>query len=179
MELFIRSESSADFQAVKYIHDLTFGNNAEGILVEKLRGASDFVPGLSIVAETNGKVVGHALFYPIKIRDGNTVNISLSLAPVSVHPAYQKRGIGKAMIREGIERAKSYGYRSVIVIGHAGYYAKFGFQKASVLGIRSAFNVPEDAFMAIELEAEGLKGVKGIAEYPEQFFSVSIAGPAS
>lgn len=178
MELLIRTEIASDFPAVKFIHDLAFGGNYESILVEKLRIGPDFVPELSLVAESNGRILGHILFYPVHINDGHVLHTSLALGPLSVHPAYQKKGIGGALITEGLKRAGAKSYRSVMVMGHTDYYAKFGFRKASLFGIRSGFSAPEDTYLAIELIEGSLKNIKGLAEYPAQFLSAGITQSA-
>ena len=76
---------------------------------------------------------------------------TLSLAPMSVLPNYQKMGIGSKLIEYGIKAAKKAGYSSIIVLGHSDYYPRFGFVPASTFGIKSPFEVHDNAFMALEL----------------------------
>lgn len=92
---------------------------------------------------------------------------SLALAPVSVLPNFQGRGIGTALIREVLQRAASAGHPSVIVLGHPDYYPRFGFQPASGFGVRAPFDVPDEAFMALELERGALQ--PGIIRYSAAF----------
>ena len=94
------------------------------------------------------------------------------MAPMSVVPEYQRRGVGKQLVTEGLKRAKSIGYKSVIVLGHSEYYPKFGFEPASKWNIKAPFDVPDNVFLAIELEEGGLKGVSGAVEYPDEFNDV-------
>lgn len=169
MNIIIRPETEEDQSGIKVINDLAFGHNNEGILIRKLRNTRDFIPGLSLVAESGGRLVGHILFYPIKIKDGDHERIALSLAPMAVHPAYQRNGIGSSLVREGIARAKDMGYSAVIVLGYPDYYIRFGFKPASSFGIRSPFDVPDNVFLAMELMDGALKDIKGLAEYPEPF----------
>ena len=91
---------------------------------------------------------------------------------MSVLPAHQKKGIGGSLIVEGLKVAKSNGFKSVIVLGHEAYYPKFGFLPASKWGIKAPFDVPDIAFMAQELIANGLEEIAGIVEYPKEFDAV-------
>ena len=88
---------------------------------------------------------------------------------MAVHLDYQKRGIGSKLIEKGLTMAKKLGFKSVIVLGHPEYYPRFGFEAASKWGIRAPFDVPEDAFLTIELTRNGLKNRRGTAEYPKEF----------
>ena len=159
------------------MNDLAFGKPAEGKLVEKLRKNPKFIPELSLVAEIDGKIVGHILFYPVVIKSGagdeeyEEYKI-ISLAPLSVRPEFRKQGIGGRLIKEGLEACRKLGYGSVIVLGHPEYYPKFGFEPASKWGIKDPFGAPEKAFMALELKEGTLEGVSGVVEYPEEFNDV-------
>jgi putative acetyltransferase len=172
MNLNVRPETRKDNTKITEINDLAFGQKNEGTLVEKLRKTKRFIPGLSLVAEVDGEVVGHILFYPILIDAGKVKFESLALAPMSVHPEFQKRGIGSRMVKEGIKSAKEHGFSSVIVLGHPEYYPRFGFGPASRWDIHAPFDVPVEAFLAIELEKSSLSGVSGVVEYPQEFGEV-------
>ena len=71
-----------------------------------------------------------------------------------------------------MKRARDLGFKSVIVLGHAAYYPRFGFEPASRWDIRPPFDVPDDVFMALELVKDGLKEVQGTVEYPPEFNEV-------
>jgi len=88
---------------------------------------------------------------------------------MAVHPDYQKRGIGSKMIGKGLTMAKKLGFKSIIVTGHPEYYPRFGFAAASKWEIRAPFNVPDDAFLAIELTRNGLENCRGTVKYPREF----------
>jgi len=138
-----------------------------------MRKSSSFIPKLSLVAtdKNNNKILGHILLSKIKIsKDDNEWVESLALAPVSVLPEYQNKGIGGLLITEALKKAKELGYNSVVVLGHPEYYPKFGFKKASLWGIKAPFDVPDEAFMAIELSKNGLNKASGVVEYPSVFF---------
>ncbi len=177
MPLTIRPETPSDYPAITEVNDLAFGQPAEGKLVEKLRKNPRFIPDLSLVAEINGKIVGHILFFPVVVKsgvgDGETEGYeeyeTLSLAPLSVRPEFQKQGIGGKLIKEGLKACRKLGYGSVIVLGHPEYYPRFGFEPASKWGIKDPFGVPDEAFMALELKEGAIEGVSGVVEYPEEF----------
>lgn len=169
----MRQEQPADHQAVYELNKAAFGQEGEAKLVELLRESDAFIPELSLVAVAGEEVVGHILFTKIKITDKNGRSFdSLALAPMAVKPARQRQGIGGKLITHGLSRARALGYASVIVLGHEAYYPKFGFAPAITWQIKPPFDVPENAFMAIELVTGGLQGVTGTVKYPEAFGQV-------
>jgi len=167
----IRKEQLEDRQAVYTVHRLAFGQDEEAILVDRLReNKQAFIPDLSLVATFGQEITGHILFTEIRIVNGNGEEFaSLALAPVSVAPGFQRKGIGSMLIRHGLEVAGQLGYRSAVVLGHATYYPRFGFRPAKTWDIKAPFNVPDDAFMATELVKDGLSGVSGTVRYPDEF----------
>ncbi|KMK74348.1 GNAT family N-acetyltransferase [Alkalihalobacillus pseudalcaliphilus] len=175
MTIDIRQEKSTDYQETLAVVQQAFlneeySNKSEHLLVSKLRKSAAFIPELSLIAFDETTIVGHILLTKITIEyDGKKVN-SLALAPVSVLPAYQKKGIGSHLIRTALEKAKELHYDSVIVLGHPQYYPKFGFQKASKWGIQAPFDVTDDSFMALELAKDSLENVRGTVVYPKAFF---------
>ena len=140
-------------------------------MIEKIRAGKNYVPELSLIAELNNKIVGHILFSKIKI-SGHSIYNSLALAPVAVLPEYQKRGLGTKLVLKGLEMAKQLGFCSVIVLGHKDFYSKFGFQRASSWNIKCPFQVPDEAFMAIELSEKALNGKPGVVQYTAEFYEV-------
>ena len=124
---------------------------------------------MSLVAVVNDEVVGHILFFPVKIKNDFECNRSLSLAPMAVHPNFQNKGIGSKLVNEGLKKANECGFNSVIVVGHPNYYPRFGFKPASNWSIRLPMEIPDEAFMAIELKPDGLKNCSGIVEYPKEY----------
>lgn len=171
MEVIIRQEQEKDWGSVYGVvkaafEDTEYADGDEQDLVNRLRKSKAFVPELSLVAEWESKVIGHILFTKSGIGD----NVSLALAPVSVLPEYQGKGVGGKLIEAGHRIAKTLGFDSVIVVGHPTYYPRFGYSSASKWGISAPFEVPDDCFMALELKKDGLKGVSGTAEHPKEFF---------
>jgi predicted N-acetyltransferase YhbS len=151
---------------------MEFSDKKEHELVARIRKSEVFIPELSLVAinQDNQEIVGHNLLSKIRIINKDIFSDSLALAPVSVLPEYQNKGIGKLLIHEALNIAKGLGFHSVIVLGHPEYYPKFGFQKASLYGIQPPFEVPEEAFMALELQENTFDKVSGVVEYPSVFF---------
>jgi putative acetyltransferase len=172
MKINIRAEKPGDYLAVKKVHDQAFGQPNEGLLVEKLRLNPDFIPALSLVAEMDGSIIGHILFFPIKVKGPAASYDALALAPMAVLPDLQKKGMGGQLITKGLETAQALGFRSVIVVGHPEYYPRFGFVPASRWGIQAPFDLPDEVFMAKELVADGLKEVSGMVAYPGEFEEV-------
>jgi putative acetyltransferase len=92
---------------------------------------------------------------------------------MAVHPDHQRSGIGGQLIRAGLEECRRNGYAAVVVLGHPEYYPKFGFEPAHTFGVTCEFPSPPEAFMAIELEAGALSGIRGLVRYLPQFAEVS------
>lgn len=174
MEVVIRAERKEDFEQISEVNDAAFGQTEESELIRKLRQKSDFNTNLSLVAVDvdNDQIVGHILFYPIKIRADNCDYQTLSLAPMSVLPQFQRMTIGSQMVSEGLIRAKNQGYKSVIVLGHVNFYPRFGFLPASKWGINCSFDVTDQAFMALELVDRELDKTEGVVIYPKEFDDV-------
>ena len=167
--MLIRTERPDDYESVYSVVKNAFasgkhtdGNEQE--LVNALRKGEAFVPELSLVAETGGTIAGHILFTRAKVGE-HTV---LALAPLSVLPAYQRRGIGISLIKEGHKIAEELGYAYSVVLGSPNYYPKAGYLPAGMFGIEPPFDVPEENFMVCKLR-EDASGVHGIMTYAKEF----------
>ncbi|MEH6938004.1 N-acetyltransferase [Bacillus sp. JJ664] len=175
MDFIIRQEHTNDYLETedvvrKAFLNETFSDKTEHKLVSRIRRSDAFIPALSLVAEKNQEIVGHVLLSKITIvNDENIVN-SLALAPVSVDPKYQKKGIGHKLISNVLKKAVDLGYESVIVLGHKDYYPKFGFKPAHLWNINAPFEVPSDVFMILELTESALEKVQGVVVYSKAFF---------
>jgi predicted N-acetyltransferase YhbS len=157
--MIIRQEIRSDYKEVFNViesafKDAEFADNTEQFLVERLRKSHAFIPELSMVAE---------------IKNESTEFDSLALAPVSVLPEFQGKGIGGKLILESHKKAKELGYKSIVLLGHEKYYPRFGYEQADTYGIELPFEVPKQNCMVIELVENGLKGVNGMVEYPKEF----------
>lgn len=170
--MIIRQEHTDDYDLIRDLITAAFGQPDEAHLVEALRHDPAYIPELSLVAQLDTKIVGHILFTRITIQEGDESVVSLALAPMAVDPLFQNKGIGSALVRYGHDRARELGYMSVIVLGHPGYYPRFGYKPASHWGIRCPFVAPDDAFMAMELKAGALDHVHGTVVYSAPFSQV-------
>jgi putative acetyltransferase len=162
----IRAETAADMKAIYRVHQQAFPTNAEADLVDLLRASSRSV--ISLVADIQGEAVGHILFSPVSLEPPAENWRALGLAPVGVIPIHQEQGIGKALIRAGIERCQEMGFELVFVLGKIDYYAKFGFQRASVSGFDNEYQVDEP-FMVVELVPGTLGRLSGLVKYAPEF----------
>jgi putative acetyltransferase len=159
----IRPETEPSFPAIRRVLEAAFDTPAEAGLVETLREQAH--PHISLVAEQAGDVVGHIMFTPCPT---GSVKI-MGLAPLAVLPAHQKHGFGTALVRAGLDHCRELGFAAVIVLGHAQYYPKFGFVPASRFGIRCEYDVPDEVFMALELQPDGLAAIEGLVKYHPAF----------
>lgn len=170
----IRQETEKDHSEVFHVierafKEAEFTDNTEQFLVERLRKSDAFIPELSMVAEIDGKIVGHILLTKIIIKNKSTEFDSLALAPVSVLPEFQGKGIGGKLIVEAHKKARELGHKSIVLLGHENYYPRFGYEQADNYGIELPFEVPKENCMVIELIENGLNGVNGMVEYPKEF----------
>ncbi|KAF2081890.1 GNAT family N-acetyltransferase [Flavobacterium sharifuzzamanii] len=175
MEIILRQENKNDFESVFHLIEKAFekeeySDHKEQFLVERLRKSDAFIPELSIVAEIDNHIVGHILFTKLQIKNETQTFPSLALAPVSVLPEFQGKGIGSKLILRGHEIAQSLGYKSVILLGHQDYYPRFGYELCEKYNIKMPFDVPAENCMIIELADDGLKGISGEVVYPSAFF---------
>jgi putative acetyltransferase len=133
--LIIRAERDGDAAAIRKVTLAAFGRAAEADLVDGLRSDGDVA--VSFVAETDGRITGHILFS--KLASGGGLELA-QLAPLAVDPAGQRRGVGSALVRAGIEACRELGLDGVVVLGHPDYYARFGFSAEAAEGLASPFS---------------------------------------
>jgi putative acetyltransferase len=159
-----RPERPGDAPAVRRVVLAAFDAVGEADLVDALRADPAWIDGLSVVAEApDGEIVGHALLTRCHVGEVP----ALCLAPCSVLPAHQRSGAGSAAVRAVLAAARERGERFVIVLGHPGYYPRFGFGRASTHGIRLSAEVPDEALMALSLTADPLPA--GTVRYAAPF----------
>ncbi|MEV5972370.1 bifunctional class I SAM-dependent methyltransferase/N-acetyltransferase [Streptomyces sp. NPDC051921] len=161
-----REETAADVPVVREINATAFPTPEEAGLVDALRADQEaWLPGLSYVAEApDGTVAAYALITRCHV-DGVP---AAALAPVAVAPAHQRTGAGQAVVRAVLDAARLRGERLVLVLGHPDYYPRFGFVRASAYGIKPAFEVPDEAMMALDLDGSG-SVTRGTISYPAAF----------
>jgi putative acetyltransferase len=144
-------------------------SGTEAGLVERLRQRPEHVPEYALVATAGNDLVGYVLLAPITLTTARETHRVLILAPVAVLPAWQRRGIGSQLIDAVLDLARARQERAVIVVGHADYYPRFGFRRASTWGLTVAFPVPDENFMAMPLQAGGLDDCAGQVIFPPEF----------
>ncbi len=166
----VRAETRHDHEPVHALNAAAFESDAEADLVDTLRTEAN--PVISLVAEVDGAAVGHILFSPVTLT-GHEDRLWLALAPMAVRPEVQRRGIGSALVRAGLERCRELSAAAVVVLGHPRFYPKFGFVPSTRYAIRSDYNVPEEVFMILELEEGALTGVSGTVKYHPAFADLS------
>lgn len=146
----IRKETDADVRAITEVTEAAFqtmeiSDHTEQFIVTALRKAGALT--VSLVAELDGRVVGHIAFSPITMSDGTAD--WYGMGPVSVLPQYQRQGIGKALVQEGLSQLKGLKARGCCLVGHPEYYRKFGFQNTPELGLEG---VPPEVFFALSFD---------------------------
>jgi putative acetyltransferase len=165
--MLIRRETSADVPAVRRVEERAFGRAEEAVLVDALRTHDRML--LSLVAEADGRVVGHVAFSLVTVGS----RIGVGLAPLAVLPECQRRGVGAALVRRGLAECRAAGHDFAVVLGEPAYYARFGFEPAARHGVRCEFDAPEDAFMLLALRPGALAGLAGVARYAPEFGAVA------
>jgi putative acetyltransferase len=147
----VRAESPQDWAAIAEVTSAAFGKEREAQMIAAIRTSDGFVPDLSLVAAEEGEIVGHAMLSYVAME--NSALRLLELGPISVRPDRQGRGIGGKLIRELLRRADERNEPLVLVLGHPSYYPRFGFQRASEIGLRPTEpEIPDEAFMAVRLK---------------------------
>jgi putative acetyltransferase len=162
----IRPEDQSDWAAIHAVNVSAFETSDEANLVDALR--QEARPVVSLVAEDAGTIVGHIIFSPVSLPGRADLKI-MGLAPMAVAPEYRRKGIGSALVRAGLEECKHLRFGAVVVLGHPDYYPRLGFAPASRFGIGCEYEVPEDTFMVIELQAGFLRGASGKIKYHAAF----------
>lgn len=181
--MIIRAEKVDERAAIRHVNERAFERAGEADLVDALRREAD--PFVSLVAADGGRVVGHICFSPVEIEAADAVQVEahsedagaksaaagtvLGLAPMAVTPERQRQGIGSMLVEKGLTACRERGTAAVVVLGHPDYYSKFGFVPAAKYGLRCEYDVPSEAFMAVELTPGVLAGNGGIVRYHPAF----------
>ncbi|PKN99342.1 MAG: GNAT family N-acetyltransferase [Chloroflexi bacterium HGW-Chloroflexi-4] len=154
--LLIRDETENDCEEIttitaKAFEKLEISDHTEQFVIMGLRAANALT--LSLVAEKKGEMVGHIAFSPVTLSDGSTD--WYGLGPVSVLPEHQGKGIGSALIQEGLARLKVLGAKGCCLVGHPGYYGRFGFVNTDEFTLEG---VPVEAFFALSFDGNMPRG---------------------
>ena len=145
--MIIRKETFSDFEAITEVTITAFktieiSNHTEQFIINSLRDAGALT--VSLVAEIDGRVVGHIAFSPVKISDGSID--WYGLGPVSVLPEYQKQGIGKSLINNGLSMLKDLDGQGCALVGDPNYYKRFGFRNSPDLVYEG---IPQEFFFVL------------------------------
>ncbi len=170
----LRDETPADIGAITEVtlaafETLAISQQTEHFIVAALRAAGALT--VSLVAESGGRVIGHVAFSPVTLSDG-TPNW-YGLGPVSVLQAFQRQGVGRALIQEGLSRLKALGAQGCCLVGHPGYYQQFGFRHAPGLVLEG---VPPEVFFALSF---GGNLPRGTVMFHEAFRATGVGAPAT
>jgi predicted N-acetyltransferase YhbS/protein-S-isoprenylcysteine O-methyltransferase Ste14 len=169
-KIVVRPEKPEDIPAIRIVNEQAFGSAAEADLVDALRRNGKAI--ISLVADHEGHVVGHILFSPVTIETNDRELVGVGLAPMAVIPESQNQRIGSMLVEQGVRRCREEGHRFVVVLGHPGYYPRFGFVPASRFGIKSEYDVADEVFMVLELREGALSGCSGAVKYQPEFNEV-------
>jgi len=162
----VRPEQSQDERAVRSVNLAAFETAAEANLVDALRQQAR--PLVSLVAQEGEEIVGHIMFSPVFLGGHAELNL-MGLAPMAVMPAHQRKGVGSALVRAGLQRCRALGVGAVVVLGHPRYYPRFGFQQSNRFRIASEYDAPPEAFMVLELQPSYLSGSSGTVKFHAAF----------
>ncbi|MFC1847296.1 GNAT family N-acetyltransferase [Chloroflexota bacterium] len=165
--LLIRPEIPENEAAIRHVNEEAFDGIVEASLVEGLRSRQAII--LSLVAIDGDKVVGHILFSPVIIESESQSFDAAGLGPMAVLPLYQRKGVGSELVRAGLEECRRLGHEIVVILGHPEYYPRFGFVPAMPKGIGCEFEVPEEAWMILELHEGALGGRRGKVRFQPEF----------
>lgn len=180
MNLQIRLEQPADYREAEQVTREAFWNRyspgcTEHYLLHIMRSSPNFLPGLDFVAVADGQVVGSVVFMKSFILgdDGRRHEV-LSLGPIAVLPAFQRKGVGRMLIEHARAAAKDAGYRAILLCGDPEYYTKVGFTAAEQFGIRTSENKYFAALHVCPLHADALNGVAG-RYFEDEIYNVDEA----
>lgn len=161
----IRRERPGDGPAVRQVLEAAFPTAAEADLAERLRGNGKAV--IALVAEDEGRIVGHVVFSPLTI-EPLAGTVGLGLGPLAVLPDHEKHGVGRRLVQNGLAECRKWGAGFVSVLGEPDYYGRFGFESAREHGLRNEF-AADDYFMVFELKNHGLPPRDSMIRYAPEF----------
>ena len=161
----LRRERLDDAAAIRGVVEAAFRRSTEANLVDELRRERAVVA--SFVASLDSRIVAHALFSRVVIETADAPLPAVALAPVAVLPEHQRLGIGARLVNFGLESLRARGERIAFVLGDPSYYRRFGFSIELAKALNTPF--PPSAYMALELSADALIGVRGSVTYPAAF----------
>jgi putative acetyltransferase len=166
----IRSECVQDVAAVHQVHLNAFSTAAEAHLVDRLRAAGK--ADVSLVAEVEGNIIGHIVFSRVTF-DPPLDMIAYALGPMAVAPGHERHAVGRRLVQNGLAECHARDACMVVVVGDAGYYSRFGFEAASVHGLRNEFGV-KHSFMVFMLDAGAHPPPSTLVKYAAEFGTLPV-----
>ena len=168
--MMLRQEKEADFPAIYDLVKTAFqtakvSNGDEQNFVGRLRASGNYLPGLALVAEDGGKLIGHIMLTKTSFETASGRRPILLLAPLAVVFERRRQGIGAQLVHEACRLAKAQGHTAVILVGDPSYYSRFGFRPAIHFGIANTDQIPNENVMACELVPEALHGLQGTISF--------------
>ena len=166
MDVLLRQEEEKDYNSVEYLTREAFWNVYkpgcdEHLLIHNIRNKKEFIKELDYVAVFNDEIIGNIVYAKAKIIGINEEYDVITFGPISVLPAYQKKGIGKKLIEHTIEKSKEMGFNAIVIYGNPKYYERFGFKNGKEYKITDMEGNYNDALMALELQPCSLKNING------------------
>ena len=166
-EIQIRPEEDRDADSIREVLVSAFAREQEADLVVKLRRVQAVT--VSLVASVVDELVGHILFTPVRVVSPGAEELAVALGPMAVATDWQRRGVGGALVKAGLQVCLRDSNDVVFVLGHPSYYPRFGFKATLQFGLDCEFEVPEEAFMVAELRPRTLANLQGKVFYHPEF----------
>lgn len=166
----IRPETPADLTEIYDLVKVAFetaqvSSGDEQNFVNRLRDGGNYIPGLALVAEEDGELIGHIMLTNTSIARDDGDFPTLLLGPISVLLEHRNKGVGSALIQESFRLARELGHQSAILVGNPAYYHRFGFKTTADFGIQNGNGIPDEYVMACELVPKALDGVCGTVTF--------------
>jgi putative acetyltransferase len=165
----VRPEAPSDADAIRRVVERAFGQPEEADLLDRLREQLSEDDYRGFVAVKANEVVGHVAFTPVTLEPAQPDLDLVGLAPMAVLPEHQRSGIGRALVREGLDACRRDGAGAAVVLGDPAYYRLFGFRPAALFGLACTYDAPPEAFMALELAPDVLRRASGLVHYHPAF----------
>lgn len=168
--MIIRQETKNDYSEIYNLIKTAFEtakvkDGDEQDFAVQLRASQNYIPELALVAEKDGKLIGHIMFTKLNIDTPNGVFEVLLLAPIAILLEYRSQGIGSLLIKEGFRLAKEMGYTAIFLCGDPAYYSKLGFKETSEFGVKNGCSIPDQYVLAYELEEGILRKINATASF--------------